>query len=521
MRWLSRLVSITVVLAVLAVAVLVLRSKMPTTSVGGGCTVYALFRDASRLAVGSPVKIAGVQVGEVTRLDVAGGFARVQIRLQDGLDLPAGAWITKRAESAFGDSYLEIIPTTDEEGAASGERLQCGGQLVHVQEGQSTDTVLRAIARAMPKIDRGLDAVHQFALDGRTWASGPLRDRIANVDRWLADGNLDRPIATTEEGMAGFEARTARAAEAVHGAVTSFPHGLDSFDDGVTKARARMQDLKSSLTDALARARGGMDKIDPTVQDMADVMTAINEGSGQDWKGTLGRLVNKNDVADEVEDVTGDVADATGSLNKFHSWLGARFEYDYYSGEARAYATAELRSHDDKFYLLEFEKGPLGSIPDDELSDVLGSSSLTRSVTISDGIRFTGQFGKTFGHLQLRAGIKESTPGAGMDVLLGGGQGRLRLSADVFGSFEKVPRLKVAAALELFGGIYVLAGVDDALSSPGYLPVKNGNTSVPTFFKELRYGRDYFLGATLQFTDADLATLIRVYGALIVGSLMK
>ena len=33
----------------------------------------------------------------------------------------------------------------------------------------------------------------------------------------------------------------------------------------------------------------------------------------------------------------------------------------------------------------------------------------------------------------------------------------------------------------------------------------------------MRYGRDYFLGATLQFTDADLASLARIYGALLLG----
>jgi hypothetical protein len=35
----------------------------------------------------------------------------------------------------------------------------------------------------------------------------------------------------------------------------------------------------------------------------------------------------------------------------------------------------------------------------------------------------------------------------------------------------------------------------------------------------VRYGRDYFIGAALHFDDADLSTLLRVYGALLVGLL--
>jgi phospholipid/cholesterol/gamma-HCH transport system substrate-binding protein len=515
-RWLSRLVTVVVTVGVVAALALLIRSKMPSTSVGGSCGAWALFRDASRLAVGSPVKIAGVQVGEISRLTVTGELARADLVLRDDLDIPADAWITKRAESAFGDSYLEIIPVIAEEGAPSGQRLKCGGQLVHVQEGSSTDTVLRTISRAMPKIDRGLDAVHDFALSGRKWASGPLQDGIRGVDQWIAEGHIDQPVASADHAMEGFESGTQRAADAVHG--VDVAGTLDRYNRAVLDARAKMHDFKAGLGSAMQNARDGMDGIDPTVRDFQDVVVAINQGSGEDWKGKLGRMVNEPELADSIEDTTDGLASGAAGLNRFHSWLGARYEYYLYTGLARAYATAELRSRNDKFYLIEAEKGPLGDLPREELADVLDSASHVRSQEIKDGLRFTLQFGKTFGKLQLRGGIKESTPGVGADVLLR--EGKLRLSTDVFGSFTHVPRVKVAAALELFSGIYVLAGVDDALSSPGYLPVITGNTDVPIEFNKVRYGRDYFLGATLQFTDADLATLIRVYGALIVGFLL-
>ena len=42
---------------------------------------------------------------------------------------------------------------------------------------------------------------------------------------------------------------------------------------------------------------------------------------------------------------------------------------------------------------------------------------------------------------------------------------------------------------------------------------------MPNDFHRLRYGRDYLVGATLHFDDADLATLLRVYGALLGSAL--
>ena len=71
----------------------------------------------------------------------------------------------------------------------------------------------------------------------------------------------------------------------------------------------------------------------------------------------------------------------------------------------------------------------------------------------------------------------------------------------------------------MFRSVYLLAGIDDAFTKPGYLAIENDPQGVPNDFHRLRYGRDYFVGATLHFDDADLATLLRVYGALLVSAL--
>ena len=75
-------------------------------------------------------------------------------------------------------------------------------------------------------------------------------------------------------------------------------------------------------------------------------------------------------------------------------------------------------------------------------------------------------------------------------------------------------------ALAVFRTVYILAGVDDALNTPGYLNVISGNPGAPQVLDKVRYGRDYFAGASLQFTDEDVAVLLRVYGAILVASLL-
>ena len=516
MRWLSRLVTVVVVGLALLGVVALLRSKVPTTHVEGSYYVYALFRDGSRLATGSPVMIAGVRVGEVTALTIEAPFARVDMKLANGVSVPVDSWITKRSESAFGDSYLEIIPGGGEtEGAPTAARLPNGGQITHVIEGGSTDTVLRAIANTMPKIDRGLDSMHDFSLSGRKWASGPLQEALTGAERWVLANHVERPIEAADRAMERLESGTTRAANAVAGARPDVDRTFDRIDRGITSARKQMADIRSGIHDGLASTRDGVDRIDPTIAQLSDVMIAVNEGHGNDFKGRLGRLVNDPELGDSLEDLAASGRDAVASLDQFHSWLGFRAEYNVFSGVPRFYVTAELAAHRNQFFSIELEKDGMGGIPNDQLQDIVNAPQYDRYQEIQESLRFTAQWGKQMGPVRLRAGIKESTFGLGADLLLN--TGRLKFSADVFGGFSYTPRVKLAGALEVFRSLYLIGGVDDVLNKPGYLNIETGNTEVPTYFEKLRYGRDYFLGATLQFTDADLALLIRVYGALLVG----
>ena len=46
-----------------------------------------------------------------------------------------------------------------------------------------------------------------------------------------------------------------------------------------------------------------------------------------------------------------------------------------------------------------------------------------------------------------------------------------------------------------------------------------GQAGANRVFQQIRYGRDWFLGSMLVLNDDDLASILRVYGALIIGLL--
>ncbi len=518
MRWLSRVVTIVVFVGALVLVTLWVRSKLPDTAVGEEFTTCVRFRDGSRLAPGSPVLIAGVRVGEVKKLTVEGAYARVDMVLQNALEIPVDSWVTKRAYSPFGDSYVEIIPTGGDQGAPTGQRLRSGECLQRVLEGTSTDRMLRAIDDVMPRVTRGLDRMHEVSLYGRKWALGTLEDKILDADRWLGEEHIEAPLERADQALARLEAGTTNAATTMSGSAPTIERQLDRVAAVAASARTQIAELNAGMQNGMKNVRSGLDSLDKPAEDYAELISAIDEGRGDDYKGTLGRLINDPGPAEAIAEGTETAREGTSSFSRFKSWLGLRTEFNIFALQPRFYVTAEVRARTDKFYLVELEKGGDGAVPADEIRSMTGLPDYFRHQEIQDRLRFTVQFGKSFGNwFQIRAGIKESTFGLGADVLLR--QGKLRFSGDLYGSYQYVPRLKLAGALEVFRSLYVIGGIDDALNAPKYLQIREGNSPVPIQFDQVRIGRDYFLGAELHFDDADLSMLLRVYGALLVGLL--
>ncbi len=519
MRWLSRLVTFGIVIAVIGIVVLLLRSRIPDQKTRGGFKTFAKFRDGSHLAIGSPVVIAGVRIGDITNISIEGRFARVDMSLRKGVQIPVDAFVTRRADSALGDSHLEIIFSGADDGSPAARMLQSGEPLVHVIEGGSTDSVLRGIDRSLPRIDNALEVLHEVMGKARKAVNGDVMEGMNEADRWLASGRIESPLSKMRGAFDRIDRLTTAGATNLADIAPATLKAFDRIDTAVARSRQGIHDARVQILTAMADARAGLGGANEQIEQASEVLGAINEGRGNDWKGTLGKLVNNPELADSIEEATASAADAVWSYNNLKSYLGGRLEYNVLGKTFRFYATAELRTRHDKFYLIELENGSLGGVPSDELADAANTDQYTRRQEIKDSIRFTVQFGKQLGPLALRAGIKDSTFGAGADLLLM--RGRLKLSSDVFGSFNRTPRVKLTAAFAVFRSIYVLAGVDDALNKPGELLINTGNTPVPGGLSEVHFGRDYFLGATLYLDEADLATLLRVYGALLVGALAR
>ncbi len=97
--------------------------------VGGGYPVTANFRSAEGISVGTDVRLAGINVGSVTGLELNPQTyeAVATFTLRGDLELPDDSDVKITSESLLGGSFVEITP------GASDTMLAAGDAITNVQ----------------------------------------------------------------------------------------------------------------------------------------------------------------------------------------------------------------------------------------------------------------------------------------------------------------------------------------------------------------------------------------------------
>jgi phospholipid/cholesterol/gamma-HCH transport system substrate-binding protein len=90
----------------------------------GGLMLYATFDDIGGLSPRSAVRIGGVRVGRVKAIDLDADLrARVQLDLDQGLELSVDSAAAIRTSGLLGDQFIALEPGAEEELLVSGEEF--------------------------------------------------------------------------------------------------------------------------------------------------------------------------------------------------------------------------------------------------------------------------------------------------------------------------------------------------------------------------------------------------------------
>lgn len=184
--------------AATSAALLVLLLGTMLDAVPGDTTSYsAVFSNVSGLRVGDDVRVAGVRVGRVESIEVAGREARVGFAVEDGGYVREATSMVMRYQNLLGQRYLAL-----EQADTSAPELEPGGEIPLGRTSPGFD--LTALLNGFRPLFDVLDPaeVNQLAtslvqvLQGESGTVEQLLQRTASVTSFLADRDevLDRVL---------------------------------------------------------------------------------------------------------------------------------------------------------------------------------------------------------------------------------------------------------------------------------------------------------------------------------------
>ena len=243
--------------------------------------------DATGLRVNDAVKIAGVEVGSVTGIDIEHGHAVVSFEVDDGTVLPSSTRSGVRWRSVLGQKYLYLYP------GESGAPLEPGDRIPIEQSVPSADVgdFLNALGPVLQALDPDdANAFVQAVSEGVSGNEAQVRSLIDDSSSLATVlGGLDGQVGsiiTNLDDVAGAVARRDDAVDELLVNLSSLSGDLAGRNQSLNALITDFADVQHRLERLLRENRGDLDG---TIDDLRVIAEILAEHD-TDLEGALATL---------------------------------------------------------------------------------------------------------------------------------------------------------------------------------------------------------------------------------------
>ena len=274
-------------LVVLAVTLVAALRADDLPIIGGGDTYHAMFTEAGGLKVDDEVRIAGVRVGKVDEIELAGDEVRVSFKVDDAADFGSETRAAIKVKTILGSMFLALEPAgggqLDEGGTIPAARTSSPFDVVEAFEGLAstsaqidTDqlaeslTTLADLTRNTPEEFRGaLDGLSRLSSNvaAKDEQLGTLLVNLERVSTVLDERDQDI-IALMEDSDVLFRALVARR-EAVHDLLVSSTTLSQELTTLIDQSREDLKPALAHLENVVAVLNKNEDNLDSSLRLMA------------------------------------------------------------------------------------------------------------------------------------------------------------------------------------------------------------------------------------------------------------
>jgi phospholipid/cholesterol/gamma-HCH transport system substrate-binding protein len=433
-----------------------------------GYRVYAVFDSVSGIDAKAAVRMAGVKIGSVEKVELADSRAKLTLRIYPEVKVLRSSQAMVKTMGLLGEKYVEIIPPQGH-AQVSGQASPADdppGQSPYLQEGETI-----AVTVSPADVDKLI---------------GQLSDIASDVKQVTASL---RQVFGTERGTRSMEDILADLRKTMAN-IQEFSHTLRS-DGG--ELVMRLNELTASLNDVVGEnrdnLRASMENIREATKSAELALASIENATKkvERGEGTLGKLVNEDTLYSNIDNAAKSLGDYAARVERMKTIVSFRYEYMF--PKSKGYFDLYLKPKPDKYYILGVNTDSYYKYTQTVATATPPGATVTSGV-YEDRLRFTLLFAKRWDNIALRLGLIESTGGIGGDLFLF--DDRLKVSVDGWNNNSKEPDntnvyLKGTVTYHLGKTLFLDAGYNNALNS------KRANP---------------FIGLGLQFDDEDLKYVI-------------
>ena len=225
-------------------------------------TVSAVFANASDIGGGDPVRVAGIEVGQVKGVERHDKTVTMKLELKQGTKLSKGTRAAVRLRTLLGKKFVELVDP------GTGPELPHGAviPLSRTDPGTDVDEVITSFDSSLERVDvQSMNALLQsfdkvMAGKGQTINTllGDLDTLATTMGQRTAD--IDKLLAASATLLAAMDDRRAALGTSVDG-MSAALDALAARRTELTKLVSGVRDLNTTLTPLLARNEKRIDGV--------------------------------------------------------------------------------------------------------------------------------------------------------------------------------------------------------------------------------------------------------------------
>lgn len=430
-----------------------------------GYVITAKFDSVAGIDVKAAVRMAGVRIGSVEKVELVDSRARLTLRIYPDVRISRNAEAVIKTMGLLGEKYVEIIPPGSQSFNPSIRGHSRDGSFGYLEEGSEIKSTV-----SPSDVDRLINQLSAISDD--------IKQVTASLRQVFG---TDRGARSMEDILADLRGTMSNIRDFTYTLRSDGSELVMRLNELTASLNQVVNDNKDNLRVTLENVREASRSAELALASIEEITRRVERG-----EGTLGKLVNDDSMYNNIDSAARGISDYTSRIERMKTIVGFRSEYMF--PDAKSYFTLELKPRMDKYYIIEVASDPYAKYTRPET--VVGGTTTTVYENYQDRLRFSILYAKRWGNLALRMGLMESKGGIGADYFAFGD--RMKLSMDAFNFNSTEPgnentHLKATLNYSIGKVVFMNAGYDNFLNS----------------------GRaNAFVGLGLRFDDDDLKYLL-------------